>query len=146
MFAQDDTKLNKCTFIYTKKLFWLILNEQFLIMVSSFIISFGVLFIPHVFSLKVLSFEKLNFAEERNNLSSFSLKFEIEQVCKDTFTYFYLSMWTFQLPDQFIICSSQHTAAPDDSYVYFLYNGEEQDLITLRYQPDSHNIVICQTM
>ena len=50
-------------------------------MASSFIILFVVLFIPQVFSLKVLSFEKLNFAEEKSNLSSFSLKFEIEQVC-----------------------------------------------------------------
>ena len=51
-------------------------------MASSFIILFVVLFLfPYVFSLKVLSFEKLNFAEEKSNLSSFSLKFEIEQVC-----------------------------------------------------------------
>ena len=76
-----------------------------------------VLFIPQVFSLKVLSFEKLNFAEESN--ISFALKFDIDQ-----------------LPDQFVLCSSQHTAAPDDSYVYFLSNGEDKDLITLRYKPD----------
>ena len=54
---------------------------QSLIMVSGFNMLF-LLFIPHVFPLKVLSFEKLNFVNERNNISSFSLKFEIDQVCK----------------------------------------------------------------
>ena len=44
-----------------------------------------------------------------------------------------MNMKTSQLPDQFVICSSQHTAAPDNSYVYFLSNGGEQNLITLRY-------------
>ena len=58
--------------------------EQFLIMVNRGSIILFSLFIPHVFSLKVLSFEKLNFVEERSNLSSFALKFKIEQVCRST--------------------------------------------------------------
>ena len=43
--------------------------------------SFIMLFVFYI--LKVLSFEKLNFVEERNNLSSSGSKFEIKQVCKD---------------------------------------------------------------
>ena len=39
-----------------------------------------ILFLPQAFSLKVLSFEKLKFVRERNNLSSFILKYEIDQV------------------------------------------------------------------
>ena len=49
-------------------------------------IMFFILFIPHVFSLKVLSFEKLNFERKWTNFSSFALKFEIEEVRKETFT------------------------------------------------------------
>ena len=44
-------------------------------------IMFFILFIPQVFSLKVLSFEKLKFEKGWNNISSFVSKFEIEQVC-----------------------------------------------------------------
>ena len=110
---------------------------------TAVLVLFVVLLNQGYFCLKTLNFENLKYVERTrfyyfsmNNVTTEGINVarKVKKISKNLKTYL-----AQNLPDHFIICSSQHTSIPDSSMIYYIPDHNGNNFLTLRLTEKKRN-------